>query len=236
MGQYSEVFCKVYNEFGWNYYPEAFGEQLLQWIQETGLTVKTSMDLACGTGVLCEILHAQGIDAAGMDFSEGMIAIARQRNPEIPYDVADMTTYRPQKQFDLVTCTGDALNHIMALSDVEKIFHNVYAYLREGGYFLFDLLKETEVGTEEPFDLPFSDTIQARFQMLRLEDGTINLKTQVFEDGAFRFEENIYETLHDPVEICRLLKKAGFREILCRDRLLIGSQNASSTWYVIAKK
>ena len=72
--------------------------------------------------------------------------------------------------------------------------------------------------------------------MLRLEDGTINLKTQVFEDGAFRFEENIYETLHDPVEICRLLEKAGFREILCRDRLLIGSQNASSTWYVIAKK
>ena len=22
---YSDVFCKVYNEFGWNYYPEAFG-------------------------------------------------------------------------------------------------------------------------------------------------------------------------------------------------------------------
>ena len=26
---YSDIFCKVYNEFGWNYYPEAFGEQLL---------------------------------------------------------------------------------------------------------------------------------------------------------------------------------------------------------------
>ena len=24
---YSDVFCKVYNEFGWNYYPEIFGEQ-----------------------------------------------------------------------------------------------------------------------------------------------------------------------------------------------------------------
>ena len=29
---YSDVFCKVYNEFGWNYYPEAFGEQLLKWL------------------------------------------------------------------------------------------------------------------------------------------------------------------------------------------------------------
>ena len=233
---YSDVFCKVYNEFGWNYYPEIFGQELLLWLEEEKIPVKRCLDLACGTGILCRILHQHGAESWGMDLSHGMIDIARESCPEIHYEVADMTAYRPEATFDLVTCTGDALNHIMALSDVEKIFHNVYAYLREGGYFLFDLLKETEVGTEEPFDLPFSDAIQARFQMLRLEDGTINLKTQVFEDGAFRFEENIYETLHDPAEICRLLKKAGFREILCRDRLLIGSQNASSTWYVIAKK
>ena len=30
---YSDVFCKVYNEFGWNYYPEIFGEQLLKWLE-----------------------------------------------------------------------------------------------------------------------------------------------------------------------------------------------------------
>ena len=30
---YSKAFCKVYNEFGWNYFPEAFGEQLLIWLE-----------------------------------------------------------------------------------------------------------------------------------------------------------------------------------------------------------
>ena len=74
---YSQAFCKVYNEFGWNYFPEAFGEQLWTWIQQNRVTVKTSLDLACGTGILCEILYKHGILAAGMDFSEGMIAIAR---------------------------------------------------------------------------------------------------------------------------------------------------------------
>ena len=38
---YSDVFCKVYNEFGWNYYPEVFGEELLKWLEENrvGITV-----------------------------------------------------------------------------------------------------------------------------------------------------------------------------------------------------
>ena len=58
---YSDVFCKVYNEFGWNYYPEAFGEQLLVWLQERGLQVSTALDLGCGTGILCRILDQAGI-------------------------------------------------------------------------------------------------------------------------------------------------------------------------------
>ena len=123
---YSDVFCKVYNEFGWNYYPEAFGGQLLRWMEETKADVKSALDLACGTGILCRILHETGVAACGADLSEGMIAIAREHNPEIPFEVADMITYRPEEQFDLVTCTGDALNHIMSLADVKTIFRNVH--------------------------------------------------------------------------------------------------------------
>ena len=80
---YSDAFCKVYNEFGWNYFPEAFGEQLLLWLEQNQVNVKKSLDLGCGTGVLCEILHDYGIEASGMDFSEGMIKIAKKRNEKI---------------------------------------------------------------------------------------------------------------------------------------------------------
>ena len=91
---YSDVFCKVYNEFGWNYYPEIFGEQLLRWLELHELTPKKAMDLACGTGVLCRILSDRGIEAAGMDYSDGMIAIARAENPGISFDVADIRLYK----------------------------------------------------------------------------------------------------------------------------------------------
>ena len=232
---YSDIFCKVYNEFGWNYYPEAFGEQLLQWMQQQDFHPGTSMDLACGTGVLCEILTEQGIEASGMDFSSGMIRIARSRNPRIHYDVADMTTYCPEKTFDLVTCTGDAVNHISALADVEKIFRNVYAYLAPGGYFVFDLLNENEVSDSEPFEMDFDDTTKVWFQMTRPAEDKVNLTIRVFENGTLRLEEVIRETIHSPERICGMLQNCGFQVLRCGDRMMDDGGHGT-TWFIIARK
>lgn len=232
---YSDVFCKVYNEFGWNYYPEIFGQQLLKWLERHHVEPTTSMDLGCGTGILCEILHGAGIRAAGMDFSAGMIAIAQQGNPEIPYEVADMITYCPDAQYDLVTCTGDALNHIRELSNIRRIFENVYRYTAPGGYFIFDILNENEVSTSEPFEMDFSDSVRVWFQMTRPEINQVNLKVRVFENGQLQFEENILETVHDPNTICELLCQCGFSVERCADRLLEDS-NSGITWFVVARK
>ena len=233
---YSDAFCKVYNEFGWNYFPRAFGEQLIEWLEQHQIQPKTSLDLACGTGILCEVLYGHGIEAAGMDFSEGMIDIARKNNPNIAYDVADMILYRPEKCFDLVTCTGDALNHIIDPQDLSRIFENVFAYLSPGGYFIFDILNEKEVSPGEPIDLDFSETIKAQFTISRREDGLINLKTSVYENGTLQFEENIFETVHDPEMICDLLQQHGFRIIKRSNQLLDTADSPGTTWFIIAKK
>ena len=232
---YSDIFCKVYNEFGWNYYPEAFGEQLLQWMQVQNFHPKTALDLACGTGVLCEILTEHGIAAAGMDFSSGMIDIARSRNPRIPYEVADMTTYCPDKQFDLVTCTGDAVNHIGTLTDVEAIFRNVYEYLTPGGYFVFDLLNENEVSDSEPFEMDFDASTRVWFQMTQPAGNKVNLTIRVYENGVLQLEEVIQETIHQPEAICSLLKKCGFRVLRCADRMLTDGGHGT-TWFLIVQK
>lgn len=232
---YSDVFCQVYNTFGWNYYPEIFGQQLLIWLQRHGLTPKTAMDLGCGTGILCQLLQENGIRASGMDFSSGMIEIARNANANIDYQVADMVTFCPDAQFDLVTCTGDALNHIPLLTDVEKIFQNVYRYTAPGGYFIFDILNRNEVSTSEPFEMDFSETVRVWFQMTQPETDRVNLKVRVYENDSLQFEENIGETIHDPAEICRLLCQRGFVVERCTDRLLDDS-NPSTTWFVVARR
>ena len=232
---YSDLFCKVYNVFGWNYYPEIFGQQLLQYLSEKGIQPENCLDLGCGTGILCEILHSSGIRATGMDLSSGMIEIARQGNPEICYHVANMVTFRPAERFDLVTCTGDALNHIPELSDVKQIFENVYESTSPGGYFIFDILNEHEVSTSEPFEMDFDENTRVWFQMTRPGERQVNLKIRVYENGGLAFEENIRETVHDPEMICDLLRQSGFSVLRCADSLL-ESANHGTTWFVLARK
>ena len=232
---YSEVFCKVYDAFGWNYYPEIFGQRLLEWMKQENIRPKTAMDLACGTGVLCGILQQQGIQAAGMDFSSGMIGIARQNYPQVAFDVADMITYRPSKQFDLITCTGDAINHIPKLSDVAKIFENVYHYTAPGGYFVFDILNEGEISDSEPFEMDFDENLHIWFQMTRPTPVSVNLQVKVWEDGRLKFTENIRETVHDPAAIRGHLREAGFQVVRCADSLLDDGTHGT-TLFLIAQK
>ena len=44
MTMYDSLFCRMYNEFGWNEYPRAFGQQLLAWLDRKGLAVRSALD------------------------------------------------------------------------------------------------------------------------------------------------------------------------------------------------
>lgn len=232
---YSDIFCRVYNAFGWNYYPEAFGEQLLAWLKQEGIAAQTVLDMGCGTGILCRILAQAGLNARGMDLSPGMVAIAREENPTIPFDIGDMTIYCPEDSFDLVTCTGDALNHLPQLDQAQQVFRRVWDCLNPGGWFVCDVLNEQEVSDSEPFEMDFSETVRVWFQMTRPDQNTVNLCVRVWENGVFQFEENIRETLHDPETLCRMLEEQGFTPVRRAHRLTDTANNAA-TWYIMAQK
>ena len=232
---YSDIFCRVYNEFGWNYYPEAFAEQLLAWLKQENIPAASVLDMGCGTGILCRMLADAGLHARGMDLSPGMVAIARQENPTVPFDIGDMTTYRPGESFDLVTCTGDALNHLPRLEQTREVFRRVWECLNPGGWFVCDVLNEQEVSDSEPFEMDFSDTVRVWFQMTRPDCSTVNLCVRVWENGVFQFEENIRETLHDPETLCRMLENQGFTPVRRAHRLTNTANNAA-TWYILARK
>lgn len=233
---YSSAFCRVYNEFGWNVYPEVFAGQLLRMLEREGIRAETALDLGCGTGVLCQALASHGIDARGVDLSEGMISLARSRAPSLRFETGDMVTWRTQERFDLVTCTGDALNHVFEPDDVRRIFENVYAMLSSGGLFVFDLLGEGEIPDDEPFPLDYSESVRAVFRTVREQGNAVRLSISVYENGALSFEETILEKLHPIEEVLGLLRETGFAVLRCGHRLSDEEGADAAAWFVTAEK
>jgi SAM-dependent methyltransferase len=48
-------------------------------------------DLGCGPGHVTAYLDASGVSVFGIDLSPGMVEIARQKNPELRFEVGSMT-------------------------------------------------------------------------------------------------------------------------------------------------
>ena len=231
---YSELFCKIYDELGWNFFPEFFGRELVGWIRDRELPVSSCLDLACGTGILCGILAEEGLEVCGADLSEGMIRIARERYPDIPFEIADMTRYSPKRSWDLVTCTGDALNHILNKEDLERVFQTVHDCLTPGGWFVFDMLREEGVPDPDPFEFDDESGVHVRFQVIRDELARTHLQIRAEESGKPVVEEEIIERLYDPEEVCHLLRKTGFSAAAFQD-CPFGKGKAGTSWFFQAR-
>ena len=65
------------------------------------------LDLACGTGTFCNLLTLNGYKADGLDLSESIIEIAREKKRinrlDIDFRVCDMTNFKTEyKQFPII--------------------------------------------------------------------------------------------------------------------------------------
>jgi SAM-dependent methyltransferase len=114
------------------------------------------LDLGCGTGEHLGKLHRYGIGCVGLDSSEAMLRVARQRNPEtIEFVQGAMTEFDYYNEFDMVTSLFGSFNYLIEDTDVEKALWNTWRAMKPGGIGLFEIwnsvpvemIKEKELGT-----------------------------------------------------------------------------------------
>src|SRR5258708_7504440 len=94
-----------------------------------------AIDIACGQGVLCRILHERGVEATGVDAARELIAAARERGPaEIRYDLMDARELNrlPVGRFDAAACVLAVQN----IHPLPPVFAGVARLLRDGGRFV----------------------------------------------------------------------------------------------------
>ncbi|MDF0675353.1 MAG: class I SAM-dependent methyltransferase [Nitrospira sp.] len=71
-----------------------------------------ALDIGCGCeGRFLRILLERGFDCAGLDISQEMIALAKQRYPAVSFVTGDVCTWSLPRQYDLITA-WDSLFHL----------------------------------------------------------------------------------------------------------------------------
>jgi len=90
-----------------------------------------------------EYLRAQGFEVEGIDVSERMIALARQRHPDTRFHHADICRWELPRQYDFIT-GWDSIWHV-PLAEQESVLRKLCDRLNSGGVLIF-----TMGGTDQP--------------------------------------------------------------------------------------
>jgi SAM-dependent methyltransferase len=234
-------FAWLYNQ-EWNQFSESIFPLLKYLAGESLPRGGEVLDLCCGTGQLAKILTGQGFKVTGVDISAGQLRYARKNAPEARFIKADARSFKLNKKFDTAFCTFDALNHILKLEDLQRVFHNVYACLKSGGAFIFDMntikefvshWDERQSNTEKP-GFYYSVNIHYNREK-RLGEFHVTMFRQTGKTWK-RADTSIYETFYPRSTVIAALKKAGFTDAETfaanpREGITTPGKNATRLYY-----
>ena len=101
--------------------------------------VRSVLDLCCGTGILAGELIARGYRVVGVDASEAMLALARERlGPEVVLGRMTLPDLAVEGVFDAAVCTFDGFNYLTP-DELRLTMGVVAGCLRPDGWLVFDL-------------------------------------------------------------------------------------------------
>lgn len=122
---------------------DAVVEFYWQILAREGLTPRTAVDLACGTGSVAVRLAEKGLRVTAVDMSEHMLSEACQKaqdmeNPPL-FVCQKLQQLQLPRGVDLAVCALDSLDYITDPQDCREAIRRIYRALNPGGCFIFDV-------------------------------------------------------------------------------------------------
>lgn len=215
-----EGFAGVYDLLMDNIPYEAWAEAITARLKACGITDGLLLDLGCGTGTIGRSLSKKGYEVIGVDASEEMLSIAREKAMEEGLDI--LYLHQDMQEFELygtvraIVSICDSLNYILEEEELLQVFRLANNYLDPKGIFLFDLNTgykyETLLGentiAENREDCSFIwENYYEKETGINEYDLTLFLKGA---DGRYdRVEETHFQRMYEPEKVKELLEKAG---------------------------
>ncbi|MDJ1183167.1 class I SAM-dependent methyltransferase [Roseofilum sp. BLCC_M143] len=204
---------------------------ILQILQNHHLDRGLIVELGCGGGWSAKVLTEAGYQVLGIDQSEPLLAIARQRVPQAEFRLASFlqTPIPPcQAAISLSECLNYQFDERGSLSVLTPLFERIYTALTPGGLWIFDLLEPGQLSPGEK-QQTFNQGRDWTILVEKEEDPNLNTLTRriitfrQMGDLYRRSDEVHCVQLYRREAIANSLKEVGFdveiREGYCPDRL-----------------
>jgi ubiquinone/menaquinone biosynthesis C-methylase UbiE len=132
----AKYYNAIYASMGKDHATEA--EKIHQLIQKHKRTSgNTLLEVACGTGLHASILR-KDYQVEGLDLDVGLLEVASQNYPDIPFHQGDMTEFDLGKQFDAVTCLFSSIGYVKTKERLAQAVQNMNRHLLPGGVFIVE--------------------------------------------------------------------------------------------------
>jgi SAM-dependent methyltransferase len=180
------------------------------------------LELACGTGSVLARLRDR-YEVTGVDLSPEMLAIARQKLPEVDLVEADMSRARLGRHFDAVLCVYDSINHLLSFRRWEATFATARVHLRPGGVFVFDVNTPARLAwlSEQQPVVQWFDGNLLVMDVVAGRRGAVDWRVRVFEQrraSEYRLHEETIPEIAFPLDRIREALAGRFRRVHVFDR------------------
>lgn len=139
------------------------------------------LDIGCGSGGHAVILARRGYRMTGIDISETMISMAREKSPEldINFQLMDMAKFSLEEKFDVCTCLFCGMCYLLGSDTFENALKCVRESLLPGGLFIFDFWNGIAVTSQEPSTRVKDVKYGNHSRIIRIAEPELNLTNQV---------------------------------------------------------
>ena len=173
-------------------YPREAAE-LDRLIQERRPGARTLLDVACGTGAHLD--HLSGYEAEGLDLDPEMLAVARERLPNVPLHEGDMADFELGKRFDAVVCMFSSIGYVRTEERLRSAVASMARHLEPGGVLVVEPWLSPEAWVDRHVGAVFVDEPELKIARMNVGEREGNLSIFEFEylvgtpNGLERFNE-----------------------------------------------
>lgn len=104
------------------------------------LNCETLLEIGSGTGNLAKRFQENNQDYIGLDYSQSMIAIAKERNKNGTFLHGDMREFELEKPVDCILITGRSTSYLITNEDINNTFESIHKNLNKEGILIFDFI------------------------------------------------------------------------------------------------